>query len=178
MRQLVVSALARRGAPSLTLRSSSSSGTSTTTMGPRALATSPLAARPRAAAAAAATARRSRGAPHPPPRASAAAAASASPSSAVLNGPVPWPGAPEGDLDARPTLSILRYPDPRLRAPNVELGPAAFAAGPNARRLADLARAMTELMYELSNDELVRPVERGRVIARRTKLTFPPAHNR
>jgi hypothetical protein len=84
-----------------------------------------------------------------PAAAAAARAAAASP--AAHDGPVPWPGAPAGDLDARPPLSILRYPDPRLRAPNAELGPAAFAPGAAARRLADLAAAMTELMYELSH---------------------------
>jgi hypothetical protein len=124
MRQLVLSA-ARRGAPSLTLRSSSNC---------MMMATAP-------SARAAARARR----PLPLPRAASAAAPT------IIDGPVPWPGAPDADLDARPPLTILRYPDPRLRAPNASLGPAAFAPGPAARRLSDLAAAMTELMYELSN---------------------------
>jgi len=136
MRQLVLRA-ARRGGASLSLRSGvagSAAAAATAARLPPPTLARPL-RRPTARAA--------------PAAAAAARAAAASP--AAHDGPVPWPGAPAGDLDARPPLSILRYPDPRLRAPNAELGPAAFAPGAAARRLADLAAAMTELMYELSH---------------------------
>lgn len=45
-------------------------------------------------------------------------------------------------------LAIIRYPDPRLRAPNATLGPTAF----EGEGLARLARAMFDAMYASPDD--------------------------